>query len=52
MSRFCDYCGDEIEETEDVYRVSDRAGLVAYICRLCNAAESDAVLDRQTQEMK
>ena len=35
MSKYCSYCGDEIEDAEDMYEIMDRNGLIARLCRFC-----------------
>ena len=39
MSKYCSYCGDEIEDSEDMYEITDRNGLIARLCRFCWVVE-------------
>ena len=35
MGKACDYCGDEIEDTEDMYEITDRNDSITWVCRFC-----------------
>ncbi|KKK88705.1 hypothetical protein LCGC14_2740440 [marine sediment metagenome] len=50
MSKYCSYCGDEIEDAEDMYEIMDRNGLIARLCRFCWVVEKPFLPGEESSE--